>query len=57
MWKNIIFVITKVTYDSDEYEDIEEWIEQMENIKQELKDVLADEKHYPDAHPTILCIS
>ena len=33
MWKNIIVVITKVTYLDDDYEDIGEWIDEMEMWK------------------------
>ena len=55
MWKNIIVVITKVTYDDDEYEDIGGWIDVMEQYKQNFRIELA--KHYKDAHPTVLAIS
>ena len=55
MWKNIIVVITKVTYDDDEYENIGEWIDEMEIFKHNFEIEL--EKHYKDAHPTVLAIS
>jgi hypothetical protein len=33
MWKNIIVVITKVTYLDDDYEDLGEWTDEMEMWK------------------------
>ena len=32
-WKNMIAVITKITYNPDDYEDTAEWIEGMEYYK------------------------
>ena len=55
MWNNIIVVITKVTYDYDEHDDIGEWIDEMELYKNSLKSEL--KKHFKDAHPTVLAIS
>ena len=55
MWKNIIVVITKVTYDDDEYEDIGGWIDEMDLFKHNFRAEL--EKPYKDAHPTVLAIS
>ena len=55
MWNNIIVVITKVTYDYDEHDDIGEWIDEMELFKNLFKTELG--KHFKDAHPTVLAIS
>ena len=55
MWKNIIVVITKVTYLDDDYEDMGEWIDEMERWKHNFRSVLSE--HYKDAHPTVLAIS
>ena len=55
MWKNIIVIITKVTYSDDEYKDIGEWIDEMEKFKHNFRIELV--KHYKDAHPTVLAIS
>ena len=55
MWNNIIVIITKVTYNVDEHEDIGEWINEMEMLKHNFRIELA--KHYKDAHPTVLAIS
>ena len=55
MWKNIIVVITKVTYDSDEHDDIGDWIDEMETFKHNFRIEL--EKHYKNVHPTVLAIS
>ena len=55
MWKNIIVVITKVTYDSDEHDDIGDWIDEMETFKHNFRNEL--EKHYKNVHPTVLAIS
>ena len=55
MWNSIIVVITKVIYNSDEYDDIGEWIDEMESYKNSMKSEL--KKHFKDAHPTVLAIS
>ena len=56
MWKNIIVVITKVTYLDDDYEDgMEEWIHEMEDWKHNFRKTLSE--HHKNAHPTVLAIS
>ena len=55
MWKNIIVVITKISYLDDDYEDIDGWKDEMELWKHNFRKELA--KLYKDADPTILAIS
>ena len=55
MWKNIIVVITKISYLDDDYEDIDGWKDEMELWKHNFRKELA--KLYKDADPTVLAIS
>ena len=54
-WSRMVAVITKVTYSSDEYDSIDEWVQEMEKWKIGLKEQLVSKD--PSAAPTILCIS
>jgi len=40
MWKNIIVVITKVTYLDDDYESTQDWIDEMEMWKHNFRSTL-----------------
>ena len=55
MWKNIIVVITKISYVDDEHKDIDDWIKEMEDTKNNFRTEL--KLLYKDADPTILAIS
>ena len=55
MWKNIIVVITKISYVDDEHKDIDDWIKEMEDTKKNFRTEL--KRLYKDADPTILAIS
>lgn len=55
MWKNMIVVITKVSYTEDDYDDMGEWIDEMEKWKHNFRQALS--QHYKNAYPTVLAIS
>ena len=54
VWKNIIVVITKATFNED-YDNMGEWIHDMENQKHNFRTMLL--KHHEHAYPTVLAIS
>ena len=41
IWSNMIAVITKVNWNSEDHDDLEDWIEDMDTWKQNLKDELS----------------
>lgn len=38
IWKNMIIVITKLRWQSDMYDDLDEWIGDMETAKDKLRE-------------------
>ena len=55
IWQNMTAVITKVGWDSEEHDELKEWIEEMDNWENNLKTEFS--KRYEGAEPSILVIS
>ena len=55
IWSNMIAVITKISYDHDEYEVVAEWENVMEQWKKNLENEFR--KRHKGANPTVLAIS
>ena len=55
IWSNMIAVITKISWRDDDYDELEDWIVEMDDWKQKFKEQLS--KRYDGADPFILAIS